>query len=223
MIRTNSVTLSKIPAIAYRQKFASGGSGIVIVRSDASQPGIAGISKTSGEPIISANTPAGLYPAEAFAEAIALTAGMPYRKQGKPDARKAEAAMEKTVEAAAAEVAQIVAEAEEVIVDGDDYQKIVDAYTDKNGKLSYDLINKDLIKFVHSSSVCENMIAEGAAIEDIRLYAVATKFRSIADNDKLTDGQVLRMAELLDEVSPKGVFKELNAELRGRLAAAKRK
>ena len=33
-------------------------------------------------------------------------------------------------------------------------------------------------------------------------------------NRNLTDAQVLKMAELLDEVSPKGVFRELNDELR---------
>ena len=86
MIRTNSVKLTSLPsAIAYRRKGASGDAAIVIVRADEPQPGIATISKTSGEPILAANTPAA-YPAEAFAEAIALTAGMPYRKLGKPAA-----------------------------------------------------------------------------------------------------------------------------------------
>ena len=87
MIRTNSVTLTGIPsAIAYRRKAKAGGSAIVIVRADSTQPGIATISKTSGEAIVSDNTPAELFPAEAFAEAIELTAGLPYRKQGKPAA-----------------------------------------------------------------------------------------------------------------------------------------
>ena len=51
MIRTNVVSLSVIKAVAYRQKLMTGGSGIVIIREDASQPGIASISKTSGEAI----------------------------------------------------------------------------------------------------------------------------------------------------------------------------
>ena len=90
MIRTNSVTLTALPeAIAYRRKLPSGGSAIVIVRGDMTQPGIAGISKSTGEPIIAANTPKDTYPAEAFQEAIELTAGMPYRKQGKPAAPEA--------------------------------------------------------------------------------------------------------------------------------------
>ena len=52
------------------------------MRYDTKQPGIASISKTSGDPIPAANTPQDLYPAEAFREAIVLTAGMPYSKRG---------------------------------------------------------------------------------------------------------------------------------------------
>ena len=48
MIRTETVTLTVIPAVAYRQKLPAGGSGIVIVRNDREQPGIASISKSSG-------------------------------------------------------------------------------------------------------------------------------------------------------------------------------
>ncbi len=210
MIRTSSVKLTTLPAVAYREKLAKGGSGIVIVRSDATQPGIASISKTSGEPIPSANTSADLYPVEAFKEAMELTAGMPYRKQGKPKPVLIEVPEE--------EVPEI-----EVVVDSSEYQAVVDAYTDKSGKLSYALLNKDLIQFVHRSSVARRMIAAGEPEEAIRAYAVGAKFRTITGNGDLTDGQALKMAELLDEVSPKGVFKELNAEIRAKLGKGKKK
>ena len=210
MIRTSSVKLTTLPAVAYREKLAKGGTGIVIVRSDATQPGIASISKTSGEPIPSANTSADLYPVEAFKEAMELTAGMPYRKQGKPKPVLIEVPEE--------EVPEI-----EVVVDSSEYQAVVDAYTDKSGKLSYALLNKDLIQFVHRSSVARRMIAAGEPEEAIRAYAVGAKFRTITGNGDLTDGQALKMAELLDEVSPKGVFKELNAEIRAKLGKGKKK
>ena len=210
MIRTSSVKLTTLPAVAYREKLAKGGSGIVIVRSDATQPGIASISKTSGEPIPSANTSADLYPVEAFKEAMELTAGMPYRKQGKPKPVLIEVPEE--------EVPEI-----EVVVDSSEYQAVVDAYTDKSGKLSYALLNKDLIQFVHRSSVARRMIAAGEPEEAIRAYAVGAKFRTITGNGDLTDGQALKMAELLDEGSPKGVFKELNAEIRAKLGKGKKK
>ena len=212
MIRTNVVSLSSIKGVAYRQKLLSGGSGIVILREDSAQPGIASISKTSGDAIPAANNPKKLYPKEAFQEAIALTAGLPYKKQGSVRL-KGLPVVEEPVSVEAAE--------EEAVVDSAEYQKIVDKYTDKDGKLSYDLLNKDMIKFAHSSSIVRKMIEEGESVEAIRLYSVGSKFRGITGNPSLSDAQVLKMVELLDEVSPKGVFKEFNDELRKMKAAAK--
>ena len=212
MIRTTVVKLSSIKGIAYRLKLPSGGSGIVIIKEGARQPGIASISKTSGDAIPTDNTSTKLYPQKAFKEAMELTAGLPYRKLGKAQLDGAGVAEEKVPDEPVAE---------EVVVDSAEYQKIVDKYTDKNGKLSYDLLNKDLIKFTYSSSKCRKMISDGWSIEDIRLYAAGTKFRNITGNRELTDAQVLKIVELLDEVSPKGVFKEYNEELRKMRAARK--
>ncbi len=210
MIRTEIVTLTTIPAIAYRQKLTAGGSAIVILREDSTQPGIAAVSKTSGEPITTRNTPAKLFPKAAFREALELTAGLPYHRGSAP-----------AMPAAAPEAPQVPEEpaepAVEAAVDSEEYGKIVDTYLDKTGKLSYALLNKDLIAFAHRSSRVRDMIARKAPEDEIRLYIVGTKFRGITKNRNLTDGQVLKMAELLDEVSPKGVFRELNDEIRKKL------
>ena len=213
MVRTNVVTLTSIPGIAFRQKLLAGGSGIVIVREDCAQPGFASISKTSGEAIPAKNNPKKMYPKEAFQEAITLTAGLPYKRQGMIKLIGKELAEETPAEAELPE--------EEVIVDGEDYQKIVDRYTDKNGKLSYELLNKDMIQFAHRSSRVRKMAEDQESVESIRLYITGTKFRSITGNSDLTDAQVLLITDLLDEVSLKGVFKELNDELRKMLNAAK--
>ena len=53
-------------------------------------------------------------------------------------------------------------------------------------------------------------------------FARYGKFRNVTGNKDLTDEQVLKMAELLDEVSPKGVFKDLTADIRAQLGASKR-
>lgn len=219
MIRTDAVQLTVIPAAAYRQKLYAGGSGIVIVRGGGAQPGIASISKTSGEFILAANTPADLYPPEAFQEAMKLTAGLPYRKQGA--VRYEGGAVKKVKEKVPEEVSKEVAE-EEVFIDGYEYKAVVAVYTDKEGRLSYDLLNKDLIRFSYASSVARAMIADLKPLEDIRLYITGTKFRNITGNRKLTDAQVLKISGLLDEVSPKGVYKALNAELKARLKKAKK-
>ena len=215
MIRTETVTLTVIEAVAFRQKLKAGGSGITILRYDIAQPGIASISKTSGEAIPTDNTPADLYPAEAFSEAIKLTAGMPYKKRSGVRLTK------KKVEEVAPEATEEIAE--EVVIDTDEYQKLVDNYTDKNGKLSYDLLNRDLIRFAHSSKTVSKMLEEGASVKKTRTYIVCTKFRTVIGNKKLTEAEVLKMAELIDEVSPKSAFKALDSELRKLSAAKKQK
>lgn len=215
MIRTETVELTTIPAVAYRQKLTSGGAGVVIVRKNIKQPGIASISKTSGEAIPAENCPMKHYPIEAFNEAIRLTASMPYSKRG--SLSYVEKKLTPVKEEPAAEVTE-----EDVIIDTNEYQAIVALYTDYDGKLSYDMLNKDLIKFANSSSVARQMIADVKPLAKIRNYIVATKFRNITGNADLTEKEVLKMAALLDEVYPKGVFKDLNDALKRKLAVAKK-
>ena len=214
MIRTETVTLTTIEAVAFRQKLKTSGAGIIIMRYDIEQPGIASISKTSGKAIPTDNTPLDLYPVEAFNEAIKLTAGMPYTKRS-----GVRLAKKKIVEVAPAPTEEI---AEEVVVDTAEYQKLVDNYTDKNGRLSYDLLNRDLIRFAHSSKIVSKMLEEGSSVKKTRAYIVCTKFRTVIGNKKLTEAELLKMAELIDEVSPKSAFKDLDSELR-KLSAAKKK
>ena len=216
MIRTEIVNLTVIKAVAFRQKLMAGGSGVTVLRYDMEQPGIASISKTSGKAIPADNTPADMYPAAVFNEAILLTAGMPYKKRGGVRLTK------KEVREIAPEPAEEIPE-EEVLIDSSEYQKLVDYYTDKNGKLSYDLINRDLIRFAHSSKTVREMLEEGTSLKKIRTYIVCSKFRKVIGNSKLTETEIMKMAELLDEVSPKSVFKTLDAELRKMSAEQKKK
>ena len=217
MIRTEIVELTTIKAIAFRQKLMAGGAGVTVIRYDYDQPGIASISKTSGEAIPAANTPKDMYPQEVFNEAIKLTYGMPYKKRGMVKVDKAAA-----VEEVAPEPAEEETE-EEVVIDSRDYQKLVDHYTDKNGKLSYELINKDLIKFAHSSKTVHSMLEKGDSVKKIRTYIFSTKFRNVTGDKKLSEAQAVKMGELLDEVSPKSLFKPLDSELRKMSAVQKKK
>ena len=215
MIRTSAVKLTVIPAVAYRQKLTVGGSGIMILRPDYKQPGIASISTKTGEAIPAVNTNVKKYPLEAFKEAMDLTRGLPYKKQGNIKVNK------DMVLETAEDVAEKVEE--EVIVDSAEYQMIVDHYSDKNGKLSYDIMNKDFIKFAKSSSVVRDMITERKSAAAIRNYIVSNKFRNITGNHDLDSKQLKKITELLDEVSPKSVYKDIDAEVRKMLKTNKRK
>ncbi len=213
MIRTSVVELTTIPAVAYRQKLPAGGSGITICRYGEKQVGIASISTRSGKAIPAENNPAELYPEEAFAEAIELTRGLPYKKLGKVTVLKKSFKEQEPTKAEAAE---------EAPVDLAAYEKLAAKYTDKTGRLSYELISKDLIKFLKSSSVVRGLIDEQATPARIRNYIVGAKVRDITGIKDMTDKQVKQLTDMLDNVYPKGVFKELNDEIRKALGNAKK-
>ncbi len=175
----------------------------MIVRPDIRQPGIAAFSKKTGDPVPTKNTPAEGYPAEAFMEAARLTARLPYHKQGSIRVTK------KTLKEPKAP-----APVEEVEVDSFVYQDLIDQYTDKTGKFSYDLFNKGLIRFAHRSSVVRDMIEEKESAKKIADYIFHNKVRNITKNDGLTDAEIDEIHEVLDDLNPKGLLKDLNAEIR---------
>ena len=210
MIRTDVVRLTTLKAVAYRQKLPTGDTGIIIVRPDHKQPGIASLSKKTGEPVPTANTNTKLFPAEAFQEAFVLTSGMQLRRQGSVKVTKGMFAREKAEK-----------ESEVIEMNEEAFKKIVAHYTDKDGKLSYDLINKELIRFARSSSIVRGMAADGKSVAQIRDYIVGNKFRNIAEED-LSDGELKLIVEALNEAQNKGVFKDLNEELKKMLAKNKR-
>ncbi len=203
MIRSNIVKLNNRRMIAYRRKLKAGDSAIVLMSADTTAVGLATLSKRDNEPIISANTDVSLYPLEAFKEAAEMTMGMPYHKQGSVKV-SADMFVEETAEEAP----------EEVEVDLKAYEAVVAAYSDKTGKLSYSLLNKDLIRFAHSSSIVRKMVADAKDVKEICKYIVSSKIRHIVKNPDLPEVQVDKIVELLDEVSPKSVTKELSEELR---------
>ena len=206
MLRTKAVKLTVIPAMAFRVKLP-GGPSITIQRSDYEQPGIASISRTSGEAIPAANINQKMFPPEAFKEAIEKTSGLPYNRTKEKRQKGIKVTKEMTKQEK-----EIIEE--EIVIDSAEYQKIVDKYLDKSGKLSYDLVNKDFIKFLKSSSVVRDMAAEGATAKKIHNYIVGNKIRNITKNDALTNAEVDKIIEVLDELNPKGVLKDLNAEIR---------
>ena len=211
MLRTKAVKLTVIPAVAYRVKLNEDRS-LTLIRDDYSQPGIAAISRTTGEPIPAANVNLEKYPMEAFKEAIELTRGLPYKKGKGAKVEKGSLTEKKEKPV------------EEVVIDMNEYQMILDKYTDKNGKFSYDLLNKDFIKFAKSSTVVKRMIEEeNATPAKVKNYVVSNKIRNITGNDKLTGKEIKKIVEMLDEIYPKSVFKELTDEIRKMVAANKKK
>lgn len=202
MIRTKIVELSTLEAAAYRQKLRDGKSGIVILRYDTSQPGLATVNRRTGTPEPSANTNLEIFPIEAFQEAIELTSGMPYSRRGAVKLSGNQEAVEPQE-----------SPEELATVDSAEYEAIVKAYTNKKGELSYELLNKDFIQFAKSSKIIADMVANRASVDEIRDHVVRVKLESLTGNRELTVAQTKRIVEMLDEVSPRSVFRELNDEI----------
>lgn len=203
MIRTKIVELSTIEAAAYRQKLRDGKSGIVILRYDTSQPGLASVNRRTGTPEPSANTNLETFPVAAFQEAIELTSGMPYSRRG---------AVKLSGDQEAVDSDEELPE-ELATVNSAEYEAIVKAYTNKKGELSYQLLNKDFIQFAKSSKIVADMVANRASVDEIRDYVIKVKLETLTGNRELTQAQTKRIVEMLDEVSPRYVFRELNDEI----------
>ncbi|MFM7267413.1 MAG: hypothetical protein ACKOZT_02335 [Cyanobium sp.] len=222
VIRTRLVELSSLEAVAYRQKLRGGQSGVVILRHDTAQPGLALLNHQSGQPDLAAHTPAALYPIEAFQEALELTSGLPYSSRGpvrSPASLPGASAAPEAAAPEAAELAEDPASSDLATVNGADYQKIVKAYTNRKGEISYDLLNKSLIQAALGNPYVAEMVARGASEQEIRDHVVKANFEAVTGNRFLSQAEITAILALLDAVSPRSVLAELNAEIRRLLAA----
>jgi hypothetical protein len=97
------------------------------------------------------------------------------------------------------------------------YAAIVKAYTNRNGELSYELLNKALIQAAHENPFVAEMKGKGASVEEIRDHVVKANFEAITGNRSLSEADVQRIVAMLDEMSPRSVLREFSEDLRRRL------
>ena len=216
IIRTTALELQTIPAIAYKQKLASGGSGIKIFRIDQEAVAVISIDRRTGEGQPYGAMDAKLFPEEAINEAIELTLGLPYSARGKLTLSafmKADASSIEDVNET--ETAKID------MVGSDEYQAIVARYQNEKGKLNYTLMNKDFIQYTAKSAAVEKMLAEEASADDILRFVVKNRAAFIANKkEHISDQEADGLIETLDEINPRSAFKELVTYIR-RLCAKK--
>jgi len=215
LVRTPLVELSLIEGIAYRQKLRGGQTGVVILRNDYLQPGLALVNHRTGEPDLATHLPQELFSKEAFVEALELTSGLPYSRRGpvryqsilplSPDTPD----HPETTEELASSAPEAL-----TVVSSHDYAAIVKAYTNRKGELSYELLNKALIKAAHANPFVATMVHQGASLEEISNHVVRANFESVSGNSHLSEAEVNSIISLLDEVSPRSVIREFNDEIR---------
>ena len=216
MIRTEAVRLTTIDALAYKQKLGSGGSGITIMTPD--DKAVFTINKRDGKCVPYGSVNAELFKAKVINEAIALTQGLPYRRLGNitkvyEDIHCDESLVDLESEDSKADI-DVLASAE--------YKEFIAQYTDKNGKFSYQLMNKDLMQFAARSSVVRRMLEEKATVDSIVRYIVKSKAADLANNKGMEDDMLTVFIETFDSMNTRSAFKELNAYLRDKMRRKKK-
>jgi len=208
IIRTRAIELTAIPAVAYKQKLASGGAGVKLMRIDREETAVATIDKRTGEPVYYGIVDESLFPYEAFEEAVDLLEGLPYSARGKLKINVTESPDSGDIDADAPP--------EKInMVDSDEYLAIIERYCDENNKLNYQLMNKDFIQFAAKSKVVSNKIENKASVEEIMVFVVKSRAAMIAGKkESLPDDLALSLIETLDEIDPRSAFKELAVYIR---------
>jgi len=216
IIRTQAVELSVIPAIAYKQKLATGGSGIKIMRTDG-QTAVCTVDKRSAEMIPYGKVDEELFPMEAFDEAFELTNSLPYSARGNIKLMAVETVHPDDVsEEAPAEQVDMTLSKE--------YQAIVARYTDEKGKINYALMNKDFIQFAAKSKKITGLVAENAGQDEILETIVRSRATEISGQKESLDSESVKLLiETLDEIDPRSAFKELKAYINRMLAKNKKR
>ena len=221
MLRTDVVRLKAIDGIAYRQKLGAGGSGITII----SPTGTSVFSVSRRGDFIPFRLEDFSYePSDlqgALKEAFSLTRSLPFKLTG-------------SVKYTSPKLVDLVEEdnllddvdsAEVDVVTSAEYEILLQKFTDKFGRFSYLLMNKDLIQFASGSSVVKQMQDNQVDSNLILHHTLKSRLEEYTRRPgQISDVFVRDLIEILDAMNPRSAFKELNAWLRRaeRTASGKR-
>ena len=219
IIRTKVVELNAIPAMAYKIKLKTGGSGIKIHRTDREETAFAQIDKRSGEVQVDPRANAEIFPADAFEEALDVLSGLPYSARGKVKIVVEEVADTDEIEVPEDEAPGTHADAAANAVDSDEFIAFVDMYSDVNGKINYKLMNKQFIQFASRSKFVADLVSKRANEDEIVLHVVKNRAAHLAGKrESLQDNEVLALIDAIEDIDPRSAFKELKLHIRRMLA-----
>jgi hypothetical protein len=151
-----------------------------------------------------------------FDEAVTLTNGLPYKLLGSV----AFVGFENKTAKAEENTSDIEDDAEKTdanVVSSKAYDDFIAAYTDKNGKFSYQLMNKDLIQFASKSKKVGDFIAAKHSDDGIVRYIVNMKAANLTKGLEMNDEETKAFVEILDGMETRSAFKELKSWLRGQM------
>jgi len=216
MIRTETVRLSRIVGLAFKQKLAVGGTGLAIITPD--DRAVFTINKRDGAAVPYGAVDTAVFTPAVVDEAMELTRGLTYKRLGSVTKVYDDSHCDETsVDLETGDDKPSVD-----VVASKEYEGFIMEYTDKNGKFSYQLMNRDLMKFVESSSVVRTMLNSGESEDAIMRYIVRSKAVSLARTKTMDDGFLTAFIETFDSMNTRSAFKELKAHIRAKKGKAKR-
>jgi len=215
MIRTAAIKLTTIPAMAFKHKLKDGGAGITIITPD--DKALFTINKRDGTCVPHGKADTGVFTEAVINEVLEKTQSLPYRRLGKitkvhVDAPCEETPAEHEVEDEKCDIA---------VITSAEYAAFIEKYSDKTGKFSHQLMNKDLIQFAAKSGVVSKKLAEKEKVDLISRYVVRSKAANLARKKDMDDEMLTAFIEVIDSICTRSAFKELNAYLRSRLSRKK--
>ena len=215
MIRTEAMRLASVKGLAFKQKLQAGGAGITIITPD--DKAVFTINKRDGACVPYGKVNSDVFVQAVIDEAIELTKGLPYKRlciisKVYPDIHCDEGSVDLEVEDSKTEI-DVIASTE--------YSEFIAQYTDKNGKFSYQLMNKELMQFASKSSVVSTKLAEKEDVDTIVRYIVKSKAADLARNRGMDENMLTAFIETFDSMNTRSAFKELRAHLRGKMSRKK--
>ena len=216
IIRTKVVELEMVPAVAYKIKLKSGGSGIKMHRTDQNVTVFAEVDKRTGDIIIDGRINEELFPYPAFDEAMELLAGLPYSARGKVKIMVSDDVEDDEIctDGAVDELPTACK-----MLESEEFKAIIDRFSDETGKLNYALMNKQFMQFAQTSKVVGEMMGRKESEGDIRLFILKNRAAFYANKrEHLTDDEAKALLEALNEINPRSALKELNLYIRKRMA-----
>ena len=208
MIRTETVKLSRVAGLAFKQKLAAGGAGLTIITPD--DKAVYTINKRDGSAVPYGVVDLKLFTPKVVEEALELTRGLSYKRMG---------SITKVYEDSHCDEASVDLETGDDkpsvdVVASKEYEGFIMEYTDKNGKFSYQLMNRDLMKFFESSSVAKAMVADAESDDKIARYVIRSKAVSLARSKTMDDDFLTAFIDTFDSMNTRSAFKELKAHIR---------
>jgi hypothetical protein len=202
-------------AIAYKVKLPAGGAGITLA--NGSGEATFTINKRDGEflpyRLENAFSLGDDSISAALKEAALATRSMPFGLRG-PVMYTADKSAEDIDAAGEAEAEKDVTKDEKFVVLSSAYKSILAKYTDKKGKFSYALMNKDMIQFASRSKIVADMIAAKIDPEQIVVHILNNRVTELNRGNKPADGFTCELVEILDDMETRSAFKELRKWIR---------